>query len=252
MGIRFYCPNGHRLHVKSFLAGKRGICPHCDARFDIPLESQIPSRSKSKAARGGRDTAAASAAAVATAPDDDADDGEEMDVALAGPASVPAAKAVSNGSGTPTAKAVAPAAPAADPIDEAPHAVWYVRPPSGGQYGPAAGDIMRKWIGEGRVSADSLVWREGWADWESASAIFPSLSDNAPPTDDIPAVGSSASKVTGDAAPIKDEKAASTVAAYRDRRRKSNTMAIATIVLLSLFVVVLGVVLVVVYVMNSS
>jgi len=36
MGIRFSCPNGHYLHVKSFLAGKRGICPHCDVRFEIP------------------------------------------------------------------------------------------------------------------------------------------------------------------------------------------------------------------------
>jgi hypothetical protein len=36
MGIRFSCPNGHHLHVKSFLAGKRGICPHCDVRFEIP------------------------------------------------------------------------------------------------------------------------------------------------------------------------------------------------------------------------
>ena len=42
MGIRFYCPNGHRLHVKEFQAGKRGICPHCDARFRIPPASEIP------------------------------------------------------------------------------------------------------------------------------------------------------------------------------------------------------------------
>ena len=39
MGIRFLCPNGHRLNVKSFLAGKRGICPHCNAKFEIPFES---------------------------------------------------------------------------------------------------------------------------------------------------------------------------------------------------------------------
>jgi hypothetical protein len=36
MGIRFQCPNGHRLHVKTFLAGKRGICPQCGAKFTIP------------------------------------------------------------------------------------------------------------------------------------------------------------------------------------------------------------------------
>lgn len=68
----------------------------------------------------------------------------------------------------------APAGPP-DPIAEAPNAVWYVRPPSGGQFGPAAGDVMRSWIGEGRVSADTLVWREGWRDWQEASAVFPNL-----------------------------------------------------------------------------
>jgi hypothetical protein len=68
----------------------------------------------------------------------------------------------------------APTAPA-DPIDENPNASWYVRPPSGGQYGPARGPVMRKWIGEGRVSSDSLVWREGWTDWLDAHVVFPEL-----------------------------------------------------------------------------
>ena len=49
MGIRFYCPQGHKLNVKSFLAGKVGICPHCDARVQIPLTSTRPS---SKALQG--------------------------------------------------------------------------------------------------------------------------------------------------------------------------------------------------------
>ncbi len=39
MGIRFYCPNGHKLNVKAFLAGKRGICPDCDVKFIVPAES---------------------------------------------------------------------------------------------------------------------------------------------------------------------------------------------------------------------
>ncbi len=39
MGIRFQCPNGHKLNVKTFLAGKCGICPHCDAKFVIPNSS---------------------------------------------------------------------------------------------------------------------------------------------------------------------------------------------------------------------
>jgi hypothetical protein len=40
MGIRFSCPNGHRLNVKSFLAGKRGVCPQCGTRFVIPVTSE--------------------------------------------------------------------------------------------------------------------------------------------------------------------------------------------------------------------
>jgi hypothetical protein len=38
MGIRFLCPNGHKLHVKSFLAGKRGVCPKCGVSVIIPNE----------------------------------------------------------------------------------------------------------------------------------------------------------------------------------------------------------------------
>ncbi len=84
---------------------------------------------------------------------------------------------------SPIAKPVQPAASraasaprgVADPIGEAPEAVWYVRPPSGGQYGPADGEIMRRWLDEGRVGADSLVWREGWPDWKTATSVFASL-----------------------------------------------------------------------------
>lgn len=36
MGIRFSCPNGHKLHVKTFLAGKRGVCPQCGVKIEIP------------------------------------------------------------------------------------------------------------------------------------------------------------------------------------------------------------------------
>ena len=39
MGIRFFCPNGHKLHVKTEQGGKVGYCPECNARMRIPLES---------------------------------------------------------------------------------------------------------------------------------------------------------------------------------------------------------------------
>ncbi|HVT26869.1 MAG TPA: hypothetical protein VHE81_02515 [Lacipirellulaceae bacterium] len=42
MGIRFSCPNGHKLNVKAFLAGKRGVCPHCGTKFLIPMQTSPP------------------------------------------------------------------------------------------------------------------------------------------------------------------------------------------------------------------
>ena len=46
MGIRCYCPHGHKLNVKAEQAGKIGICPKCRVRFQIPLESTRQSHSK--------------------------------------------------------------------------------------------------------------------------------------------------------------------------------------------------------------
>ncbi len=58
MGIRFTCPNGHKLNVKEHLAGKRGVCPSCGAKVVIPAASE---------ANGGSATAPPSAVGAATA-----------------------------------------------------------------------------------------------------------------------------------------------------------------------------------------
>ncbi|MFM8402200.1 MAG: GYF domain-containing protein, partial [Pirellula sp.] len=42
---------------------------------------------------------------------------------------------------------------------------WFVRPPSGGQYGPATTQMLLDWIAEKRVTADSLLWRDGLDTW---------------------------------------------------------------------------------------
>jgi hypothetical protein len=69
----------------------------------------------------------------------------------------------------------APAAAGHDVLADDPAAMWYVRPATGGQFGPATGEIMRSWLTEGRVGGNALVWRTGWADWRGASEIFPEL-----------------------------------------------------------------------------
>ena len=55
-----------------------------------------------------------------------------------------------------------------------------MRPPSGGQYGPATGEVLRQWISEGRVAATSLLWREGWPQWREAKDALPELAGRLP------------------------------------------------------------------------
>jgi hypothetical protein len=307
MGIRFLCPNcAHKLNVKAFLAGKRGVCPQCGSGLDIPLESQITKGSSDKDDKDDNDGPAPGSAVPAPA------GGASPDLAsptvlpgpaiLAKPASVsfpaspmaelaagpqptvpmgvpvvtpvtatpvvpgplasvgqpvlpmtaqppglanPVINIQTQGSAQPTVpmRGPAPAPPAVvlapvDPIDEAPEAVWYVRPPTGGQYGPARGDVMRRWLGEGRVSRDSLVWRDGWVDWRNAVQAFPALGlAAAPPTPaaaPLPAYAPTAPHaVTAPTVP-------------RGQRRNSLALAVATVVILGFLSVILLVILVVI------
>ncbi len=80
-----------------------------------------------------------------------------------------------------------------DPLIGPPNVVWYVRPASGGQYGPAAPDVLRAWIAEGRVGPDALVWREGWREWQAAGEVLPSLVAPCATTDLVDLAGVDAS-----------------------------------------------------------
>ena len=155
MGIRFQCRNGHNLHVKSFLAGKRGICPKCGVKLLIPNDS------KSDKSR----TLDSAIQVVTTGPVESIWNAEVVPTQR---------QEVPNGppGPPPLAPAVIPTETRSDPIDEAPHAVWYVRPPSGEQYGPASGEVLRSWITEGRVTSNCHVWCEGWEDWRSADVLL--------------------------------------------------------------------------------
>jgi hypothetical protein len=242
MGIRFYCPNGHKLNVKAFQAGRQGICPYCGVSVEIPVESTRPSSKElrdqhdyplSPGPTGSPATPGAAASALPKAepigsiasserpftsplftpaasgdPAAAAPQGSYLpfpSTALPQTAAAPqtpafmtpmppesAAPAVVSApmaampytAPQPTAPAAASSAPAAppappqvagDPLSESPGAVWYVRPASGGQFGPATAEVMRGWLAEGRVGADTLVWREGWREWQDASATFPQL-----------------------------------------------------------------------------
>jgi GYF domain 2 len=176
MGIRFDCEHcGRTLNVKDFLAGKRGICPKCGGRIEIPATTaQSGSLSAAAAASNGN---SASRAAEATLP---------AAVGATGPGGMVSPVGVAR---------------AVDPIAEAPQAKWFVLPAgSTKNYGPAVGDAMRQWIREGRVAADALVWREGWSEWRKAAAAFPQLAATGSPLASAPSVSSAASVTV--AAPV--------------------------------------------------
>ena len=227
MGIRFYCPNGHKLNVKEFQAGRRGICPYCGTKFLIPSQS---TRKSSKEDRAARRAFAAAAFPSINPSLQNAELGisgnmpaGSAQTSTPNPSPSPpitaASKTEANISPQPTDYSSqqdggrtgfdspilpTPANPAsniltafslddpsvalkqdvpADPLSEAGDVVWYVRPPSGGQYGPATGKLMRQWLAEGRISPDTLVWREGWRDWQQAAAVFRQLRSSDPLTD---------------------------------------------------------------------
>jgi hypothetical protein len=201
MGIRFYCPLGHKLNVKEFQAGRRGICPFCGEKILIPTQSSRPSSHEERLARraGAMALATAVSSSISTVPPpaDHPDSyplapvAETLEPAPVQDPDIPgnvavvadhAENAAANGapgsesSNAPPAAGVFTEEPAQTPDAlNAANVIWYVRPPTGGQFGPATTEILRNWLAEGRISTDTLVWREGWRDWLEAGGVFPQL-----------------------------------------------------------------------------
>ncbi|MFM7108464.1 MAG: hypothetical protein ACKOZU_07690 [Planctomycetaceae bacterium] len=197
MGIIAFCPNGHRIKVKDELAGRKGICPTCAARFRIPLK-----------------TAGAEGAAVVAG--GDAPVGPQtarvvsLDPLFAG--SLPAAVALDEAEAVFATEAAARAAdaapdfvrvddeavaedrdafvPAAEPsthdlpaadepatshalLDERPDLSWCVAARGGAPSAPLDAPAMRAWLDSGAAAVDHVVWRQDWPDWRPLQEVFP-------------------------------------------------------------------------------
>lgn len=216
VGIRFRCHHCEfELHVKDFQAGKRGKCPTCKARFRIPLESseysldadveleavgvkasesaEHASQDGVQASHATSDSSANEAASVATieAPSDPQEPAAEEPAAqepasqersTEQPAPQSGLESTSPSTIAPPAQTLVP-----DRFREAPEAKWYVRPPAGGQYGPASLEDFEQWLSEKRVTHDSLIWREGWPEWLNAAKALPELFTTESPASLMPA-----------------------------------------------------------------
>lgn len=225
MGIRFQCPAcGAKLNVKTELGGKRGVCPKCQAKIQIPADSPDPA--------------------------------EAVPAVAAGP--------VLAASDEPEPAVMVPPTPPAPTAAAPKESKWFVRPPSGGQYGPAAENVLRQWIGEGRITPDTLVWREGDPEWLKASAAFPELASiPAPvaPTVDAtrpvavgPVVAGPGPSLSAPApAPSGETDAASAAAAMlMARRKRARSTGLLVMGILSIAVLVLLVILVLVLLGQSE
>ncbi|GAB5512636.1 DUF4339 domain-containing protein [Rhodopirellula baltica] len=196
MGVRFACHAcGKRLNIKNELAGRQGVCPACSVRFRIPTEDRPQSIAIEEESSGSH---------PAEVPDeqdptdvlDSSDQPPSVDAADSSSSASTYAATASGGSTTiERPKVEKKARPKsekrpADPATAEPTkpeeilgdstAVWYVRPPSGGQYGPADGPTMKQWISEGRIADSAMLWRDGWPDWKSAGEILRQLNHKGP------------------------------------------------------------------------
>jgi hypothetical protein len=216
MGVRFECPQGHKLHVKAHLAGQRGICPECGARFVVPSFS------------GGR--------VAVVAAGDSGGAGGDVSASLESSVSFNAGLSQS-----------------LPPATAGESATWYLRPVAGGQFGPVDTDSFRQWVDQGRVPEDALVWRSGWPEWKRGGEAVRAMRAEAavkttPPPPPIAAappmaveVGAPAVLANGQAPMPKPVDA---IYAARRRRRQMNArvtvaLGILSIVLLAVLLFVL-------------
>ena len=146
MGIHFVCHLcSYGLHVKDFQAGKRGKCPNCKGSFRIPSS----------------DSSYSSAL--------------EESIESSGVATIREAFKKVNSSSEPKLEKKPSDSDtiSIEVLDDGNDAKWFVRLPSGEQFGPAESQLLMSWIAESRVTADSFLWREGMDEWQSAKELMP-------------------------------------------------------------------------------
>ncbi len=257
MGIRFFCECGYRLNVKSFLAGKKGICPECGAKFVIPEKSDPrATRAPEEATKASQVKGPEEGPPHSCEPTQQAVSSE-----ISHRPSWSGAELAIQSAAAPAPTPPVPAPPSVaehDPIEMAGSAVWYVRHGDGGQYGPADATIMRRWLQEGRVASDSMVWHQGWTDWKQAGDVFTELAkpsdtdislggtqaDATPPSlavaESSSLDGDSQDSTSGDVMSFETADPTIALARQRDLRRRRSMMMLGGLVFVALTLAVVA------------
>lgn len=271
MGIKFLCEAcGKKLNIKEELGGRKGRCPKCDAKILIPTESQInqagettkpvekvearaaeikiqtqpekkkaASSARSKQETGSKQTPQSRSESGGVAVVDEPQHKPDIKIEIRTDKKNDLPRQDDTSTAPPP-----PPVPENEPdrisvFDEAGDSKWYVRPNTGGQFGPADSTVMQSWLKEGRVGRDSLVWREGWEEWQSAEEVFTGDWALAEP----PETGSTDVSVSP---PKEIANTESRIAHHHRSRQRARTMGILLVVGLAIVSIVLAVVLVIV------
>ena len=178
MGIVCHCPNGHRVKVKDKLAGKRGLCPVCGAKFSIPAApvGQPPHEGRSEPAEPQLPLARfvpLEPSVVATLPRA-MPFGTARSAAAAPAFEGSAAEPITVEDDTqPPSPADAAATRFHPAIADRPDLSWRIAYPGGEASDPVDAVTMQEWISGGRAEGTELVWRGDWAEWLAVRDVFP-------------------------------------------------------------------------------
>ena len=249
MGIFFCCPRCARpLNIADSFAGQPGRCPNCENTIAVPEASEMAAeefRPRLNEWNNHRQTTVpGQPSGLRTAPGM-ASVSEAPPIGDKPMAKVPQqsedvsafthiateSQLVADG----IANRFSSESPVAQRTQQTPpQGVWYIRPPSGGQFGPANGKVLRQWISEGRVTGDSYVWQEGWADWAVAGDVFPAVAGSV----------SADATASGNSDPVTASRTRTAYIQARKRRTMRNLVGllVGTIVVVVLIVLLLAVV----------
>lgn len=170
MGIVAFCPAGHRIKVKDQLAGKKGICPHCGARFRIPAAGAASAaRSPTLAASGDLPTGRF------VSRHRDVAEGLPQVLALAAATPLDAEPDLDVESEADAALDRLPPPPLHPALAARPDLAWCYAVPGGEASPPMSPESLQQWLEAGGATGAELVWRSDWSDWMPVAQVFPDM-----------------------------------------------------------------------------
>jgi GYF domain 2 len=187
MNILFHCDFCSReVHAPPQMSGKQAVCPFCRAVLYVPkTEAMAPHEIREFIDTELADNSLPEEVSSGTLQNQEPAETPASDVLLSvAPAGSRMGRKLSVSGIDPTGSAtsgsrIATEKPSGSEV-QIPDALWYLRPDSGGQFGPASSVLLKQWKAEGRVGPEAWIWRAGWENWQPASSIFPDLKANPP------------------------------------------------------------------------